>query len=196
MKPVLFINACVRKESRTRRLADKVLDKLDQPFEEVRLHEMRFPVVDEAFLDRRDRLIAAGDFGDPVFDPARRFAQAQTVVIAAPYWDLSFPAALKQYFEQINVVGVTFRYTEDGVPVGLCRADRLIFVTTAGGCCAPEEFGFGYVKALAQNFYGISDVRLCKAVGLDLYGADVEGIMRSAEESIENMVLDQAVSVD
>ena len=190
MKPVLFINACVRKESRTRRLTDRILEKLDLPVEEVRLHEMRFPVVDEAFLERRDRLIAAGDFGDPVFDLARRFAQAQTVVIAAPYWDLSFPAALKQYFEQINVVGVTFRYTEDGVPVGLCRADKLIFVTTAGGCYAPEEFGFGYVKALAQNYYGISDVRLCKAVGLDLNGADAEGIMRSAEESIEDMVLD------
>ena len=47
----------------------------------------------------------------------------------------------------------------------------------------PEEYGFGYIKALAQNFYGISDVRLIKAVGLDLDGADVEAIMRSAEES-------------
>ena len=141
-RPVLFINACVRKESRTRRLADRVLAVLDRPVEEIRLHELRFPVVDEAFLKRRDRLIAEGGFSDPVFDPARGFAEAETVVVAAPYWDLSFPAALKQYFEQINVVGVTFRYTEEGVPVGLCRADRLIFVTTAGGCFAPEEFGF------------------------------------------------------
>ena len=189
-RPVLFINACVRKDSRTRRLADRILIRLDRPVEELRLHEIRFPVVDEAFLNRRDRLIAEGDFADPVFDLARGFAEAQTVVIAAPYWDLSFPAALKQYFEQINVVGISFRYTEEGAPVGLCRANRLIFVTTAGGCDAPDEFGFGYVKALAQNYYGIPDVRLCKAVGLDLYGADAEGIMRSAEQSIEEMVLD------
>ncbi len=163
---------------------------LDQPVEEVCLHEIRFPVVDEAFLNLRDRLISEGDFSNPVFDLARRFAEAEIVVIAAPYWDLSFPAALKQYFEQINVLGVTFRYTEDGIPVGLCTANKLLFVTTAGGCFAPEEFGFGYIKALAQNFYGISDVRRIEAVGLDLNGADVESIMRSAEESITDMVLD------
>ena len=189
-RPVLFINACVRKESRTRRLADRILSKLNQPFKEVCLQEKQFPVVDEAFLAMRDRLISEGDFENPVFDLAREFAEAETVVIAAPYWDLSFPAALKQYFEQINVVGISFQYTEDGIPVGLCKANRLFFVTTAGGCYAPEEFGFGYIKALAQNYYGISDIRLFKAVGLDLIGADVEGIMRSAEESIADMVLD------
>lgn len=188
-RPVLFINACVRKGSRTRRLADRILAKLNQPVEEVILHEIHFPAVDEAFLDMRDRLISEGDFGAPVFDLARGFAEAETVVIAAPYWDLSFPAALKQYFEQINVVGISFRYSEDGTPVGLCRATRLIFVTTAGGCFAPEEFGFGYIKALAQNYYGISDIRLVKAVGLDLDGADAEGILQSAEASIAEMAL-------
>lgn len=183
---VLFINACVRKESRTRRLADSILIKLNQSYKEVRLHEIRFPIADETFLNMRDRLITEGKFNDPVFDLAREFAEAETVVIAAPYWDLSFPAALKQYFEQINVPGITFRYTEEGIPVGLCKAKKLIYVTTAGGCYVPDEFGFGYIKALVQNYYGISDVRLVKAIGLDLEGADAEGIMRSAEESITN----------
>ena len=96
----------------------------------------------------------------------------------------------KQYFEQINVVGITFRYTEDGIPVGMCRADSLYYVTTAGGSYVPEEFGFGYVKSLAQNFYGISKVRKIEAVGLDLYGADVEAIMQSSEAAIADMDLD------
>ena len=180
---VLFINACIRKESRTKELADTLLEKQEEPYEEVFLNSIHFPLVDEAFLNRRDSLIDRRDFSDPVFDLARQFAEADQIVIAAPYWDLSFPAALKQYIEQINVTGVTFRYREEGIPVGLCRAGRLIVVTTAGGCYVPEEYGFGYIKALAQNFYGISDVRLIKAVGLDLDGADVEAIMRSAEES-------------
>ncbi len=188
MKPVLFINACVRKGSRTGRLAKCVLRKLDRPYEEVCVHGIRFPVTDEAFLEKRDRLLSDGDIMDPVFDHARRFAQAETIVIAAPYWDLSFPAALKQYIEQINAAGITFRYTGDGIPVGLCRAERLIVVMTAGGSYVPEEYGFGYIKALAQGFYGISDVRLIKACGLDMEGADVEGILRSAEKEIEEMV--------
>ena len=183
-RPVLFINACVRKGSRTARLAADVLARLGRPVEEVKLHEIKFPVADEEFLCMRDRLISEGNFNDPLFDMARGFAEAETVVIAAPYWDLSFPAALKQYFEQINVVGITFRYTQDGAPAGLCRADRLFYVTTAGGRYTPDEFGFGYVKALAQNFYGIPDVRLLKADGLDMDGADVEAVMRTARESI------------
>ena len=183
----LFINACVRKASRTLRLAEKLLEKLDGPVEEVRLKDIAFPAVDEDFLNMRDLLISKEDFSDPLFDLAKQFAKAETIVIAAPYWDLSFPASLKQYLELVNVVGISFRYTEEGIPAGLCRADRLFYVTTAGGGFMPEEFGFGYVKALAQNYYGIRDVRLIKAACLDIFGADVEGILKAVEDEISEM---------
>ena len=172
---VLFINACVRKQSRTRKLADSVLSKLEGEVQEIRLHELSFPVVNEAFLRNRDRLIDCGEFSDPLFDMARQFASADRIVIAAPYWDLSFPAVLKQYFEQINVIGVTFRYTPEGVPQSLCKAEKLYYVTTAGGLFVPEEFGFGYVKSLARNFYGIRDVQLVKEVGLDIVAPEEVG---------------------
>jgi FMN-dependent NADH-azoreductase len=189
-RPILFINACVRKASRTRQLAEQLLTRLQRPYAEIRLHEMTFPVVNEDFLAQRDRLIAAGEFQSPVFDLARQFAEAETIVIAAPYWDLSFPAALKQYLEQINVVGITFRYTQEGVPLGLCRAGRLFFVTTAGGNYVPEEFDFGYIRALARNYYGIDDVRLIQATGLDLEGADTDALVSAAAEAISGMDLD------
>lgn len=183
-KPILYVNACVRKESRTRSLAEKLLLKLNAPFEEIRLEDITFAKTDEKYLNMRDRLISEGKYSDPAFKLARQFAEAETIVIAAPFWDLSFPAVLKQYLEQINVVGITFKYSEKGVPVGLCKADRLFYVTTAGGCYVPEEFGFGYVKALAQNFYGIRDVRKIEAVGLDIYGADVDALLSKAGSDI------------
>ena len=123
---LLFINACVRENSRTERLAKCLLEKLDQPFTEVRLEAVSFPVTNEAYLTRRDQLIEAGDFSDPSFSLAHQFASADRIVIAAPYWDLSFPAALKQYFEHINVRGITFTYTPEGIPRGLCRAKEII----------------------------------------------------------------------
>jgi FMN-dependent NADH-azoreductase len=181
---VLFINACVREQSRTKRLADCLLSKLGGQVEEVCLSEMTFPVPDEAFLERRSSLIASGAYDDPFFDLGRQFAAADQIVIAAPYWDLSFPAALKRYLEQICVVGLTFMYTPEGVPKGLCRAKKLYYVMTAGGQYVPEEYGFGYVKALAQNFYGIDEVKLIKAVGLDIDGADTERIMRESISGI------------
>ena len=117
---------------------------------------------------------------------ARQFAAADTIVIAAPHWDLSFPAALKQYVEQINVRGITFEYTPEGVPVGLCKARKLYYVTTAGGNFVPQDFGYGYIKALAESFYGIKDVELISATGLDIWGADAEAIV---EDRIRQLAL-------
>ena len=177
---ILLIDACVRTQSRTKRLSDYLLRQLTGDVEILCLEEISFPKVDEAFLQQRDALIAAGRFDAPLFSLARQFAQAEQIVIAAPYWDLSFPAALKQYFEQINVLGITFEYTPEGMPRPLCHAKRLFYVTTAGGTYVPMEFGFGYIEALARSFYGISDVRLIQATGLDIDGADEEEILRKA----------------
>ncbi|MBQ7201644.1 MAG: NAD(P)H-dependent oxidoreductase, partial [Eubacterium sp.] len=101
-----------------------------------------------------------------------------------PYWDLSFPAVLKTYFEQINVLGVTFDYSDDGVPSGLCKAKKLYYITTSGGDFAPDEFGYGYVDALAKNYYGIQETKLIKATGLDLVGADPEKILKKCMDGI------------
>ena len=185
---ILLINACVRKDSRTKRLTDALLKKLPGEVTEVDLGKIDFPVVDEAFLQKRDALIEKQQWDDPIFALAMQFKSADTVVVAAPYWDLSFPASLKQYFEQINAMGTTFDYSDEGLPIPLCKAEKLYYVMTAGGALVPEEFGFGYVKALAENFYGIREVKLLSAVGFDIYGADVEAILKEAEERIDDIL--------
>ena len=184
---ILFVNACVRKQSRTLILAKQLLGTLEGEVKEVRLEEVDFPVVDEAFIDRREALKNAGKYDDPMFALGKDFAAADTIVIAAPYYDLSFPAMLKQYFEQINVLGLTFTYSETGTPEGLCKAKKLYYVTTAGGPILSDELGFGYVKALANTFYGIDEVYQLKAEGIDMIGADVEAILNEASEGIKNL---------
>ena len=174
---ILFINACVRKQSRTLILAKRLLEKLDGEVKEVCLEKVIFPLMDEEFINRRENQKNAGAYDAPMFELGRDFAKADTIVVAAPYWDLSFPAMLKQYFEQINVLGLTFTYSETGKPQGLCRAKSLYYVTTAGGYILSDELGFGYVKALANTFYGINDVYQIKAEGLDIVGADVDAIL-------------------
>ena len=186
-KSILYVNACVRRDSRTKRLAAQLLKKLGEPYEELCLENIAFPAVNEEYLKKRDRLLSAGDFQNDMFALAGQFAKAKTIVISAPYWDLSFPAILKQYLELVNVVGITFQYSAEGVPIGLCRAGRLFYVVTAGGKYVPEEFGFGYVKALAQTYYGIADVRKVEAVGLDMAGADADLILQAAENTLSDM---------
>ena len=60
----------------------------------------------------------------------------------------------------------------------------ILYINASGGAFVPEEYGFGYVKTLAQSFYGIGQVKLIKALGLDIYGADVEQII---DEAIRNI---------
>ena len=183
---ILFINACIRKNSRTKQLADHLINKFNEPIEEINLLDQHFPLVDEDFLNTRDVLLKGRNYDDPLFAMARQFSEADRIIVAAPYYDLSFPASLKQYFEQINCVGITFKYAPEGYPIPLCNAKQLIYVMSAGGEFVPEEFGFGYVKALAQNFYGIEDVEMIKATGLDIIGADSETIIN---EAINNLKL-------
>ena len=182
MAEILFINACVRPNSRTLELAKHVLSKLSGSIEEVKLYDEQLSPLTLTELTIRDRASKENDYSSELFKLAKQFASTDTIVIAAPYWDLSFPAVVKNYFEKITVNGLTFCYGENGIPRGLCKGKRLIYVTTAGG---PIKFNFGYdyVMALAKNFYGIKDVQLVKAEGLDIYGADVENIIESAKNS-------------
>ena len=188
---ILLVNACVRKHSRTEMLAKHLISRLEGETEEVRLENVDFGVSDERFITGRDRLLAAEQYGHPSFGLARSFAAADIIVIAAPFWDLSFPASLKQYFEHINAIGITFRYTESGEPQGLCRAKKLYYVTTAGGPIYSDAFGYGYVKALAQTFYGIPDTVMISAEGLDIEGADTDTILGDALRRINALTGEQ-----
>ena len=120
-----------------------------------------------------------------MFKYAQQFANADIVLISAPYWDLSFPAILKTYIENINVNGITFSYSEKGYPVSLCKAKKLIYVTTSGGPIISDDFGFGYIKSLSENFYGINDINYIKAEGLDIWGANIQEILEKAKKDIE-----------
>ena len=141
----------------------------------------------ENTLAQRENLIRQGDFSHPLFTLANEFAAADCIVIAAPFWDLSFPSLLKLYIEHINIVGVTFAYHTDGKPYGLCKAKQLYYVTTAGGPIVNDVYGYGYIQALAGNFYGISNIYCVKAENLDVAGANVKNILHHAQQEIDTL---------
>ncbi len=175
----LYINCCAREQSRTDKLARKVLEQLAGEITELKLYEQPIKPLDTDTLNKRTEHIEKGDYSDTIFDYAKQFASADTIVIAAPYWDLSFPAQLKAYIENIYVTGIVSKYDDDGMPHGLCRAERLIYVTTAGGPYDPT-YSYGYIKSLAENFFGIPEVSMIKAEMLDIVGNDAEEILDKA----------------
>lgn len=182
MEKILFINACIRKESRTLVLAKEVLGKLEGEVSEIALGKEDIAPLTHETLSLREELTKKGEFDNPIFDHAKRFAEADVIVVAAPFWDLSFPSLLKIYIENISVAGVTFEYRK-GRPFGLCRAKKLIYITTAGGKII-YDFGYSYVKALALNFYGIEKTQAYRAENLDTFADDVKDPLSVAEITI------------
>ena len=180
MEKILFVNACVRPESRTLILARHILERLHGEVEEVDLQQEPLLPLNRQRLEERDTLARQNNWAAPVFRHARQFAAADQIIVAAPYWDLMFPALLKIYMEAVTVCGLTFHYTPEGRPEGLCHARRLIYVTTAGGYTAGKDFGFDYIRSLATSFYGIPEIHCCRAEGLDIWGNDPEAILAAA----------------
>ena len=171
----LFINCCPRDSSRTERLAKKLLEKLGE-YDEVNPEKEGLVPMSKERLNYRTELLQKGDLSDDIFKYAKQFAAADTIVIAAPFWDLSFPSVLKIYIENIYVTGIVSKYDENGAPKGLCKAKKLYYVTTAGG---PYDgrFSFDYLKELAESFFGIGETVLIKAEMLDIIGNDAEKIL-------------------
>ena len=118
MKNVLFVDCCIRGEaSRTKKLADAFLSALPADCRVTRLDLMaeELSYFKDGYFAQREQLLAAGERDHPRFRYAHQFAQADRIVIAAPFWDLSFPALLKVYIEQVSVDGITFGSTESGL---------------------------------------------------------------------------------
>ena len=185
MKEVLLVDCCVRREqSRTARLARAFVAGLDEEryvVSVVRPDEERMRPLTGESLRERDRLLAEGALDRPRFDYARQFAGAEIVVLAAPFWDMSFPALLKVYVENISVEGITFRTTEQGLE-GLCKGKKLILLTTRGGYYGGTDMdqGSSYIRAL-QQFYDFGEFVCVAAEGLDT-GVDPEPLVAAAEE--------------
>lgn len=183
---VLFVNACLRnEESRTLALCREYLEGVDD-VQEVNLGQMRLEPFYAESVAYRAQLEAAGVFDDPVFDLAKQFAEADEIVIGAPYWDLSFPAALKVYVEHVSVCDVTFHYTEDARCEGLCQARHLTYLTTCGGLVSGANLGYEYLCGIARMF-GIPEVRFAAAENLDVVGVDVEAQMDAARATIAQL---------
>lgn len=190
MKNILYINACIKREvdSRTNRLAQaylkRSLEAQNGSLSVVNLEETVMHPLTGKSLAEREKAIAENDFSSASFDLARNFAAADEVVIAVPYWDMSFPAFLKLYIEQLCVNKLTFCYNEMGVPSGLTNIKKVVYLTTSGGYIGNNNFGFDYIKALFTTLFGVDDIKFFSAEGLDICGNDSEKILAAAIEKM------------
>ncbi|WP_037372374.1 NAD(P)H-dependent oxidoreductase [Anaerovorax odorimutans] len=190
---ILLINACTRPKSRTLKLAKHFIEvykkkNSEDEFTELRLYdEKELTYLDRRNIKLRNELIEKKQWDHPMFKYANEFAQMDRIIVAAPYWDLAFPAILKVYLENIFVCGITFAYDENG-EIGLCNADKLLYITTAGGPLHGMDLGKQYIEAVCKEF-GIDKFDYLLAEGLDVKEWDTEKILNEAISEAQELSL-------
>ena len=192
-KKILFIDACVRgKEiSRTYKLCEYALKELKLKYKEVDIHtltleEENIAPLNKETLDERERLLKEGKTDGPLFKYAKEFAEADYILVGAPFWDLSFPAVLKAYMETVSICGITFYY-KDPDCIGMGKAEKMLYISTVGGYYGKNHLGAEYMKALGEML-GVKSFDFVAAQGLDVMGTDVEDKLEEARVQIRERV--------
>lgn len=182
---ILFLDACVRVESRTRRLAKALLEKLDGDITELDLYREDIRPLDLETLEKREAFIEKGIFEDDMFKYARMVKEADTIVLAAPFWDLSFPSVVKVFIEAVSVRGFTFKYSEEGYPIGLCKGKKLYLVMTAGGPADEYDHSYPYIRDMFCGMFGIDEIKRIVVDNLDILGNDSGKMLGEAIKGLE-----------
>ena len=189
---LLIIDSTIRPKeiSRTAQLLDIFLQRyLDLhpncETETITLRDLALKPLLNEDITTRDALLNKHEYSHPMFSLARQFADADRIVLAAPFWDLSFPSILKLYIEHISVGGVTFGYGEHGQE-GYCHADKLTFLQTSGGLVGQENPAHKYIERNCQAF-GIGKMDYFCAEGLDVKELDTGAIWDKAVETVKKM---------
>ena len=186
MKNLIYINACMRAGSRTQRIATPIVEELRKRYnvETVDLTKNQYPVADNYTLEDRNRGIVPTEH----VALAKKIAAADRIVIAAPFWDMSFPSALKVFFENMSLFGVTFD-SNDKECYGLCKAEKVMYITTRGMDIAtgdPLEQATPYIKALS-HLWGWGGLTVISARNMDYSSPEEieERVSKAIEEGLE-----------
>ncbi len=109
---------------------------------------------------------------------------ADHIVIGAPIYNFSVPAALKAWIDQVARARRTFMYTENG-PKGLLEGKTAWLVVASGGTPVDSDIDFAtpYLRHV-MGFLGITDVRVIDAGRWGfLSEAEQAAVIASVEEA-------------
>ena len=191
---LLFVDCCISQrgqESRTRALAEAFLEEYraknpNAEMETVSPETMlALKPFDAEMLNARDELAKRGAFDAPVFELARQFREADAVVVAAPYWDMSYPAALRTYIEYISANGLNYHYEADGCH-GDCKADWLVYLTSGGDFEHEDSVGIVHWRQLC-GLFGIRKFDYVFAGGMDIDPAKTPELLSAACNLAKNL---------
>lgn len=212
-KKLLYISANSKPEylssckTVARTFINKFLDKhKDFKVEEVDLYKDHIPRLEYQYFEDRNCIIkekAAKDLPQKSQDEIKRirdlceqFQSANMYVIAAPMWNLSFPAPLKEYIDCIVQVGMTVTFEKGKKPQGLLNDKYrvLVYVESAGGSIPlmlnpVMDKGENYVSSIMKTI-GIKKVHELKVDNTGTTENERKAAISKAESKIDDIIDD------
>ncbi len=118
-----------------------------------------------------------------------QFVAADKYVFVTPMWNLSFPPAVKRYFDAVTVAGKTFKYSSEG-PQGLITDKTALHIQSRGGYysegpAADFELGDRYVRTILA-FMGVPNINLIAIEGHNAEPENAEEIKLNAIQNAQS----------
>ena len=184
MEKLLYIDSCIREEvSRTKKIATPIINKLKERYdvETLVINELNLTIVKKDLVNKRTN----GIIDPEVLSWANKVSKADRIVIAAPFWDMSIPAALKSFIELCSIINVTFA-SDDKTCFGICNCKKLLYITTRGMNIKTNselDQATPYLKAISY-LWGLGDVSVVSAYNLDY--SNEEEVEEKIKKAISN----------
>jgi FMN-dependent NADH-azoreductase len=202
MAKVLYITANPRDESQSYSMAVgkafietyKGVNPTDEVVH-IDLYKEYIPQIDADVLNGWDKLRSGQGFEQlsseeqakvsRLSELCDQFIAADKYVFVTPLWNFLYPTVMKAYLEAVSVAGKSFKYTEQGQPVGLLTNKKAVHIQARGGFysegpAAELEMGHRHFQVM-MKFFGVPSFE----------GIFVEGhnkVREKAQEIKENAI--------
>ena len=182
MKKIIYVNAIIRKdESRTKRLADGIISSIKDEVElkEINLNELPLNPYNEVTYE--DKVNNGTE--ELFYNLSKEIAECDGLIIASPFWDMSFPSLLKSFLEKISLFDVMF-VSDDKRCIGIAKCPFMYYIVTRGMDIEDGdelEQGTPYLKALCW-LWGIKIFKVTSASNFDYLPSD------AIDKEIENKI--------
>lgn len=162
------------------------------------IYNENVPLIDGTVLSAWGKLAAQAELTEDEAKAVGRmnqileqFLSADKVVFATPMWNLSFPPMLKAYIDNLVIAGKTFKYNEQGQPVGLVENKKVLHIFSSGGVYSegPAQ-SWDFTNPFLQSilaFIGITDYSVVRVEGMNAFADKVDEIVAASKQKVEEV---------
>ncbi len=190
------IDCSARKEGSTSRyLAQKILDKIKKPGDELikrdlddemlfisGLTESGMKIPEDQQTEQHKKMFKLSD------KLVLELKESDIIIISVPIYNFGPPATLKAWADLAARVKLTFKYNQDGRRVGLLEDKQVYLVITSGGTKiqGDEDYLTPWLIHML-NFFGIKKIEIIAA---DQMALDYDKSIKEAENKIDKLFKD------